>query len=146
LADVGDVRGDGSRSRRSLLIGALREASKPFVLEDLGDDNGAEGDALFVEGAADIVDREVLLAEVDDVVADGIRLGSGVWPLGGGKEEGTLGIPAEVVDQDPKASWGVAVAFGDLGTGEFLNEESTESFVLAVCGIAGFEENAGEVR
>ena len=97
------------------------------------------------KGAADVVDGEVLLAEGDDMVVDGIRLGSGVWPLGGGKEEETLGILAEVVDQDAKASWGVAVAFGDLGPGEFFNEEGTEGFVLAMCGIGGFEENAGEV-
>ena len=145
MAGVGDVRRDGSRSRRSLFVGALREASKPLILEDLGDDNGAEADALFVEGATDVVDGEVLLTESDDVVADGIRLGSGVWPLGSGQEEGALGILAEVVDQDAKASWGVAIAFGDLGPGEFLNEEGTESFVLAMCGIGGFEENAGEV-
>ena len=50
----------------------------------------------------------------------------------------------EVVDQDAKASWGVAVAFGDVGTGEFLNEE-VQCFIMAVRGIGRFEENAGEI-
>ena len=50
------------------------------------------------------------------------------------------------VDQDAEAARGIAEAAGDLGGGEALDEEGAEGLVLAVGGVGGLEEGAGEVR
>ena len=110
LPDVGGVGRGGPGSRRALVVGALGEAGEPFGLEDVGDGDRAERAPLVVQRAADVVDREVLLAQLDDPIAEGIGLGGGMRPLGRGDEEGTFGIPAELVDEDAEAARGVAEA------------------------------------
>ena len=49
------------------------------------------------------------------------------------------------MDKDAEASRGVTEAVSNLGTGKSFHEEAAEGLVLAVGGIAGFEEDLGEV-
>jgi hypothetical protein len=49
------------------------------------------------------------------------------------------------VNKDTEASWGVTETVSGLSTGNTFDKKGAESFVLAVCGIQGFEEDAGEV-
>jgi hypothetical protein len=124
----------------------LRQACKALVLEDLVDGDGAECDVVLGQGPADVIDGEILLAESDDPGTDRVGFGCGVWSFGRRQEEGSPGILAELVDQDAEASRRVSEAFGDLGARESLDEEGAEGFVLALSGVGGFEEDAGEVR
>lgn len=82
MPGVGAVGRSRSRARWSFFVAASREASEPFVLEDLGDRNRAERDVVLGEGPADVVDREVLLAERNDEFADGIGRGNVSRPFG----------------------------------------------------------------
>ena len=102
LLDVGDVRGGRSSGRGSLVVGPTGEAGEAFGLEDLIDGDRADGVAVGVEGAADVGDGEVLLAQGNDTVAEGLLLGGGVRPPGSGQEEGSGGILAEVQGQRTK--------------------------------------------
>ena len=95
--------------------------------------------------AADVVDREVLLAQGDDPIAEGIGFGRGLWPFGRGEEEVASGILAKLVDKDAEASWGIAEAASGLVTGQSLDEVGAEGLVLAMGGVGGFEEDPGEV-
>jgi hypothetical protein len=81
------------------------------------------------QGAADVVDREVLLAEGDDAVAEGVGLGCGLRSLGRGEEEAAARILAELMDQDAKAAGGVTEPARDFGAGEALDEEGAEGLI-----------------
>jgi hypothetical protein len=67
-------------------------------------------------------------------------------PLGRRDEEGTFGIPAELVDEDAEAARCVAEAACRLDPRESLNEVGAQRLVLSVGGVGRFGEPAGEVR
>lgn len=145
-SDIGDFGGGRPRAGRSLVVGPARQTSEAFLPEDLGDGDRAERMSLVGQVAADVVDGEVLFPQGDDGFAEGIGLGCGLGPLGRGQEEGAAGILAELMDQDAEAGRGIAETAGDLGGGEAIDEEGAEGLVLAVGGVGGLEEDAGEVR
>jgi hypothetical protein len=101
---------------------------------------------LVVQGAADVVDREVQLAERHDPVADGVGLGRGVRPLGRGEEEGAMRIAAELVDEDAEAARRITEAARRLGPREALDEVGPQGLVPPVGGVGRHGEGAGEIR
>ncbi|MEK7755026.1 MAG: hypothetical protein AAB654_24075, partial [Acidobacteriota bacterium] len=98
------------------------------------------------EHLADVVDGEVLLAQGDDLISQALGLGGGFRSFGRGEEELPLRFLAELVGQNAKASRGVTAAAGGLGGREPFDEVGAEGFVLAVGGVLGLEEEAGEIR
>ena len=96
--------------------------------------------------ATDVVDGEILFAQGDDTVAEGVGLGCGMGPFGRCEEEVTSRVLAELMDEDSEAPRRVTEVASDLSTGGAVNEEGAECLVLAVGGIGGFEENLGKVR
>ena len=92
LPDVGDIGRGRPRSWWSFVIGPVRQASESFVLEDLGDGDRAEAVTLVGQIAADIVDREVLFAEGDDQIAEGIGFRRGLGSLGRLRKKGRWGF------------------------------------------------------
>ena len=96
--------------------------------------------------ATDVVYGEVLFAQGDDTVAEGIGLGCGMRPLGRCEEEVASGTLAELADEDAEAPRGVTEAASHLDAGKTVDEEGAEGLVLAMGGVGGFEENLGEVR
>src|SRR5262249_1818658 len=137
LSDIGDLCRRRPGAGRALVIGAARQTSESFVLEDLGDGDRAERVPLVGQGAANGIYGEGLLPQGDDDFWEGIGLGCGLGSLGRRQEEGAVGIPTELMDQDAKAAGGVAEAAGGLGTGEAVHEEGAEGLVLAVGGVGG---------
>ena len=95
--------------------------------------------------AADVVDREVLLAKGNDPIAEGIGFGCAEGPFGRGAEEVASGILAKLMDEDAEASRGIAEAASGLVAGQSVDEIGTECLVLAMGGVGGFEEDPGEV-
>jgi hypothetical protein len=135
LTYVGHVGDLGSRSRGPFVVPATRESGEAFLAEHLGGPAGAEGMALVLEGFADVVDGEVLLAEGDDLPANGRFCGDLSSPLFGRGEELTLGVFAELMDHDAKAPGRISEAFGGFRAGHTLDEIGPEGFVLSVCRI-----------
>jgi hypothetical protein len=79
--------------------------------------------AFVLQDAIDVVNREVLLPESDDTVADRVGFGSGSRSLGWLEEEGSEWILAELVNEDAEAAVSVAKAFDGLGPGKALDKE-----------------------
>ena len=102
--------------------------------------------SLVRQGAADVVDGEILFAQGDDTVAERVGLGCGTGPLGRCEEEVASRVLAELVDEDSEAPRRVTEAASDLGSGTPSNEEGAEGLVLAMGGVGGFEEDLGKVR
>jgi hypothetical protein len=144
LLDVGHIGASGSCSRRAFLIGAAGQFGEAFLLKDEGHGSRREVLASLVQGAADVVNGEVLFAQGDDLGAKLVSLGRDVGPFGRGQEEGAIGILPELVDQSPKTADGIAEAVGDVGCGLFLDAVGAEGFVRAMGSIAGLEEASGE--
>jgi len=94
---------------------------------------------------ADIVDREVLFAEGDDKIAQGIGFGCGLGPLGRFEKEWTVGILTELMDQDAKAARGVTKTASHLDAGNTSDEELAKCLVLTVGGVGGLKEDPSEV-
>jgi hypothetical protein len=127
------------------VVQAPGQGRKPLGAEDLPYGGGAEGAVALLEGLADLIDRVVLLAELDDEVAGGRFLGLGPRaPAGGGKED-RLGLAAEVVTQDVKGVNGVAEGAGGLFGWAPVDQEGAEGLVLAVFRQARLEEEAAEL-
>jgi len=121
LLDVGDVGERGSSAGRAFVIGAAWQFGEAFLVEDLRDGGRRQRLAGLVQGTADIVNREILLAQGDDVGPVQVFLGRSVGAFGGGEEEGAVGLLAELVDQGAEAGRGIAEACGDLGSGQLLD-------------------------
>jgi hypothetical protein len=98
----------------------------------------------LLEHLADLVDRVVLLAQLDDEVTGrrflGLSLGAVAWR----EEKDRLGIPPEVVAEDVKGIEGITEGAGDLFGGALFEQISAEGFILAVFGQVGFEEELAE--
>jgi len=146
LSNVGDIGRGRPRAGWALVVGPARQPRESFFLEDLCDGDRAERASLVGQVATDVVDGEVLFAQGDDTVAEGIGLGCGMRPLGRFEEEVASRVLAELVDEDSEAPRRVTEAASDLGTGNPFNEEGAEGLVLAVGGVGGFEEDHGKVR
>ena len=122
--------------------GLLREAGKPLILEDLGDDDGVEGDILLCARAADIVDAGALLA-------GGRRRGRDADPTGERRVvpwpwAGRSALKTWRTDQDAKASWGVAVAFGASPAPEsFSTKKARRASYWRCVGLAGIGGKRG---
>ena len=144
LPDVSDVGRGRSRSLWSFVVAAAWQPSEAFGLEDLADGDGADGPAVGVEDAADVVDGEVLLAQGDDAIFEGLLLGRGMRSFGSGEEEEALGVLAELAGEDAETAGGVAPALGNLPDREALDEIAAKGLVLAMGGVAGLEEVLGE--
>lgn len=80
--------------------------------------------AFSLEGFADIVEGEVLLAHSNDVVADGVTFWGTVGAFARLDEEGSLGGVAALGAEHSKTPGGRAKALGDLMRGEALNKIS----------------------
>ena len=87
--------------------------------------------------ATDVVDGEVLFAQGDDTVAEGIGLGCGMRPLGRFEEEVASRVLAELVDEDSEAPRRVTEAASDLGTGNPFNEEGRRASYWRWVALAG---------
>ena len=87
--------------------------------------------------ATDVVYGEVLFAQGDDTVAEGVGLGCGMGPLGRCEEEVASRVLAELVDEDSEAPRCVTEAASDLGTGEPLNEEGARASYWRWVALAG---------
>jgi hypothetical protein len=90
----------------------------------------------------DVIDRQVLLAQSDGVLADALasRRALGAM-LGSLEESGALGgLMAELMTEDAESAWGVIEAAGDLGRRQLIQKIGAAGFVLAVKGGFGSEE------
>jgi hypothetical protein len=118
------------RVGRSFLIGPPGQASEALLLQDLGNRNGAEALALLLEQALNVINGEILFARLDNLRAQGVRLGGLPGAFGRRQEERTLGITAEIVDQNPEAARAVTEAASDPFGREFLDKVSPEGLIL----------------
>ena len=145
LPDIGDIGDGGSGANGPFIIGPAWQASEAFLLKDVRDGDRTERVALVGQAAADVVDRQVLLTQRDDPLAEGIGFGRGLWSLGWGEEEVAAGILAELMDQDTETPRGIAKSAGGLLTGQPLDEVGAEGFILTMGRVGWFQEDAGEV-
>ena len=128
-----------------LIIGAARQSRKTLLFEDDANIGRAQGVSLLLEEAANVINREVLLAGLDNAVANRIGFGSVLGAFGWGQEKGPGGVLSEMMDQDPETALGVAKAAGGLFGGELVDEEGAQSLVLAVGGVGGLDEGLRRV-
>src|SRR5437588_394379 len=79
---------------------------------------------------ADVVDGEVLLSQGDDQFPQAFLLAGRSARSCGRDEEATLGLVAELMDEDPEAPRCVPESSGCLGRGDTVDEEGPQGFVL----------------
>ncbi len=144
LADVGHLGDDGARLVGPLVVDPPRQLGEALLLEDRGDGRRAERLAVAGQGAADVVDGEVLLAQGDDLLPQPFLLAGWSALAWGGDEEIAVGLTAELVDEDAEAPGRVAEASGHLGGWEAVDEEGSEGLVLSMGGVGRLQEAAGQ--
>ena len=146
LPNVSDSGRGRPRAGWALIVGPARQPRKSFFLEDLSDCDWAERTSLVGQVATDVVYGQVLFAQGDDTVAEGVGLGGGPGPFGRYQKEVASRVLAELVDENSEAPRCVAEAASDLGTGDAFNEEGAEGLILAVGRVGGLEERLRKVR
>lgn len=144
--NVGHGGDGGARTGRPFVVGAAGQFGEAFFLKNLGDGSGGQRLAGLVQGPADVIDGEVLLAQGNDLLTVLVFLGCRVRAFGGIQEKGAIGFAAELVDQGAKTGGGITEACGDLGSWQTFDAVGAEGFVLALGGVAGLEEAVGEGR
>ncbi len=77
-------------------------------------------------------------------MAEAICLGGGFGTMGGGNEEGALGIMAELMHENPEAAGGIAELGRGFGRGQAVHNEGPERFILALGGVGGLQKTIGE--
>src|SRR5204863_459287 len=75
LPDIRNIGHGGVCSRGTILVISAGKAGKAFGLEDLVHGHGTDGGAVSGKGSADVVDGEVLLAQGNHAVTQGLFLG-----------------------------------------------------------------------
>jgi hypothetical protein len=132
--EVGHGRRFGLEGGRSFVIAAARQAGEALFAHEHSQGIDADSMAGQSQFALDVIDGEVLFAQGHGQLADAIAHRSPVGAGFGVLEEGGafLGVVAEVVAENAQGVGGITEAAGDLGAGQFLDEEGAEGFVLAV--------------
>ena len=138
--DIGYGLDGGPGIIRPLFVQAPWQRGKAFFMKDLANSSRAEVNVAILEDFADLVDRVVPLSQLDDSVPGGGLAGSGRWAATRGGKETGLGVPAELMAQDPKGSWAVAELGGHHVGGTAIDEIGPHSLILAVLGLRGLEE------
>ncbi len=144
LADVGHFGHDGTGLVGPLVVGASRQLGEALFLQDRGDRRRAERLAVAGEGAADVVDGEVLLPQGDDLFPQSSPLAGWSALPRGRDEEVALGLVAELMDEDAKAPRRVPEPSGRLGRRDTVDEEGPQGFVLPMGGVGGLQEPASQ--
>ena len=144
LGNIGHACRCGAGAGRPLLILASGQPGKAFFLEDERDRHWTQWFHFPTEGLADVVDRQILFTQSDDLFAESLGLGGGFGALGRGEEELAIGVLAELMGQYAEASRGISAAAGGFGRREPLDEVGAQGFILAVGGVLGLEEGAGK--
>jgi hypothetical protein len=112
--------------------------------EDAADHGWGKRSSVVGEGFGDVIDGEVLFAQGEDLVVEG--LGAGLAGAGRRRREEVEGrVLAEFGAEDVKGSGDVAELSSDLRDGDAIDEASAQGFVLAVFRGCGSEEEVSGV-
>ena len=88
--------------------------------------------SLVFEGSADVRDREILLAQRNDLVTDSLRLRGSLRPFGRGQKEWAVRILTQLMAENPKAARCVTQASGRFSRRKLFDKISSQRFVLAM--------------
>ena len=144
LAAVGHRRGE----RPDRAGGAPGEFGDAVLLEDAGHVGLADREAGAGQLGGDVEHGELLLAQVEDAPVALAGGGCGIGGLGSGgreREEGVVGVLAEVGEEVADGAGRVGEPVGGLGGSEAVDADGAQGFVTALLGQAGAEEEVGEV-
>jgi hypothetical protein len=143
-AHVGHVGHDGTGLMGPLVVAAPRQLGEALFLQDHGDRRRAERLAVAGEGAADIMDGEVLLAQRDDLIPQSLLLAGWSALACGREEEVALGLIAELMNEDPETPRRVSEPRGRFSGRKTVDEEGPQGLVVSVGGIGWFQEPASQ--
>jgi hypothetical protein len=144
--DIGDGVGQGPRTVGALLIGPAGQPGKAFRPQDFLDGRGTESRrAGPLELIADVVHREVALAQGDDAGADRVLAGLGFRAVRGLPEEVAVHLVAKAPAEDAESAGLVAEPEGHGGGRRALGEVGAQRLVLALAWMRRFHEEPGGV-
>lgn len=139
---IRDRLDERARAVGSFLVQSPGQWREAFRLEHLPDGRRTQGLSAFLQGLADLVDRVILLPQVDNGVPRGRFLGLRLRAAPRRRKEPGARVAAEMVAQDSKGSDRVAKGVGGVPRGTTLNEVGPQGLVLAVPGMRGLEKEA----
>ncbi len=142
VANVGNRLYGGPGILRPFFIQTPWQGGESFFMEDLTDSSGTESGASILEDFADLVDRVVLLSQLDDSIASGGLAGAGRRPTTRRGEKAGMGIAPKLMTEHPESSGGIP-EFGSHHIGRLaINEIGSQSLILALFWVRRFEEKA----
>ena len=144
--DVGDGLGVGTDADGPLLIEPARQRCKALLGQNLAHRGSAQRRSLLLERLTDLVDRVVTFAQRHDLLLGAALFGLSTRArMRGGEEFRQLAAPKGVA-QHTEGPWRITEATGDLGRGQRLHVEGSQSLVLALARGRWFDEETAAIR
>ena len=142
-AHVGDGIRGGPRAIRALVVGAPRQSRKALRAQHLLDGRGTEPLLPRVlELVADVVDRQVALAQGDDARPDRVLPWLHLGAVRDVSEEVAVHPMPEPPAEHAERPGLVAEEGRGLGGGDGLSKEGAQRLVLALSGVGRFPKEA----
>jgi len=91
-----------------------------------------------------VVNGEVLFAQGDDPVPNGVCFRGCLGSLSGREKEFAIRMLSKLRTKDSETARGVPETLGHLFGGEPVDEMGSEGFVLSMGGVARFQESPGD--
>jgi hypothetical protein len=130
----------------SLIVCPPWQPCKALLLEDHRDGRRRQLLAGRTQLFADVVDGQILLAQLDDFLSEAVFFWSDTRAsFLRGQEELSLRVCSELVAHDAEGARRVSEAGCGFGRGEALDEEGTEGFVLSVGRVGRLEEDVSHI-
>ena len=121
------------------------QRSEPLGFKDFAHPSRTQGAVAIFEGLADLINRMVLLAQLDGQVASRRLLGLGLGAVSRGEKKGGLGFSAKMMTEDVEGIEGIAKSARHLLGGSAFDQVSAQGLVLAMFGQTRFQERSDEV-
>src|SRR3972149_5643113 len=142
-AHVSDSIGGGPGAIQAFVVGASRQSSKALLAKHFLDGRCTEPLlAPAFEFVADVVDRQVALAQYHDALAYCVLPWLHLWAVRDVSEEVSVHPMPETPAQHSERTWLVAEELRGLGGGDALGKESAQSLVLPLSGVGRFPKEA----
>ena len=129
---------------RTFFISTPWQLRKTFFLQYLGNGDGCSLNPFVLQCHTDIVDRQVLLAQLNDLVS---YLVTGLHSRARWFDKETaFWVVPKLMSQLVKAADGITEPVGDFRSGQLFDEVRPQGLVLPVRRIARIEKSLGQIH
>lgn len=128
----------------AFLIPTTGQAGEAFLLKNHSHPRRAQLLIEGLQGLADVINREILFPESNDLLPHPIRFRGFLRPLTGRQKKRLLGVLPKLVAEHSETPRSIVETLGDLGGGKLVHKIGAEGLVLSVGSVLGLKKESGQ--